>query len=369
MKKLIFTAVVSMTLAACGPSVGELKEKALAGDRQALIDWAATDDAEGLYALGKAYLYDGRFSENSDSALMLLTKSADAGFDSAQCELGDVYSAGYYVDADLKKALEYYKKSAAQGNESGMVNAGYMLSGGSDLDADYNEAIKYYSQVKGDMRPSALYSVGVCYENLSDVPNAVKKYEEAAAAGYNSACTKLGALYLNNESVKDDAKSFEWYNKAIEAGDSYGYFAIGWFYENGRGGVEKDIEKAKEYYKQGADAGVADAVNAYNRLNPKPFVVGGHKYQGQASGYDSMYNKVTVNAVVGFYTSGKYYLTAGHGGRSQTAWGSYRQNGNTLSLYPDAGNGEPLTVKILDNGRRISGNYGLMVNGTLDLLN
>ncbi len=54
--------------------------------------------------------------------------------------------------------------------------------------------------------------------------------------------------------------------KAAKAGDKEALIKLGFMYENGQGGVSKDLEMAKKYYSQAAELGSQDAQIALSLL-------------------------------------------------------------------------------------------------------
>lgn len=57
----------------------------------------------------------------------------------------------------------------------------------------------------------------------------------------------------------DEASAFDIFQKAVNSGYPCAYSALGFFYSNGRGGVEQDDGKALEFFQKGADLGSATA--------------------------------------------------------------------------------------------------------------
>jgi uncharacterized protein len=62
-------------------------------------------------------------------------------------------------------------------------------------------------------------------------------------------------MYARGDFVKeDDAKALEWYEKAIEAGNSFGLAQAAVMYFSGKG-TERDYNAAAQYFQQAADLG------------------------------------------------------------------------------------------------------------------
>ena len=69
----------------------------------------------------------------------------------------------------------------------------------------------------------------------------------------------LAICYYNGTGVeKDEQKAVEWYKKAAEQGYASAQFNLAVCYENGTG-VEKDEQEAVEWYKKAAEQGYASA--------------------------------------------------------------------------------------------------------------
>ena len=135
-----------------------------------------------------------------------------------------------------------------------------------------------YEYVKGNLDiAEELYQKVLKVEDNIEINNrlgklylakAVKVEENAKLAYLFPSITSLvllipGAFFLKNALFKDAIKYFE---KASSIGDPESNTQLGWFYENGKG-VEKNIEKAVDYYRVAAVQGDADAQNNLKRLN------------------------------------------------------------------------------------------------------
>lgn len=95
----------------------------------------------------------------------------------------------------------------------------------------------------------AQFRLGLVYYNGSNYEKALEWWLKAAKQGVEDAYYCLGCIYLERKDFQSAEKN---YLKALkkslinEAG-----FQLGVIYENGLG-LEKDIDKAIEYYKKGA---------------------------------------------------------------------------------------------------------------------
>ena len=107
--------------------------------------------------------------------------------------------------------------------------------------------------------------LGMMYVTGKGVPKddakAFEWFQKAAAQGYALAQYDLGYMYAAGRGVpKDDAKAFEWYQKAAAQGNASAQNFLGVMYASGQG-VPKDDTKAFEWYLKAAEQGNSDAKN------------------------------------------------------------------------------------------------------------
>lgn len=129
------------------------------------------------------------------------------------------------------------------------------------LDFLYNyEAEKLYEQALKYYRGEAYY--------LKDEKKAIKLLREAANYHqYVPAYLQLGRIFLKNRKFDN---SLKWYKKAAEVGDVEGCCMMGFFYQNGYGGVRQNTSTAVRYYMKAASTGRKDYMVSIS----KKFMVG-----------------------------------------------------------------------------------------------
>src|SRR4029077_10354680 len=92
------------------------------------------------------------------------------------------------------------------------------------------------------------------YYVAKDTPNAVSRYQKAAAAGDADAQNSLGVMYLNGAGVeKDYAQALTLFQKSAAAGNAMAQNTLGWMYLNGVG-VNKDYTQALSWFQKSAAA-------------------------------------------------------------------------------------------------------------------
>ena len=93
-------------------------------------------------------------------------------------------------------------------------------------------------------------------------------FKKAADHGYPHAECMVGLCYAFGKGVnQNDQKALEYFKKAANKDIAEAYYNLGWFNENGKGGLPADVEEAKKWYQKAADKEHGLAKEALNRLN------------------------------------------------------------------------------------------------------
>ena len=177
------------------------------------------------------------------------------------------YSIGnkYYKKQEYKKAFEWLEKSSQQDNSKAQNLLGKLYENGFEIEKDYEKSYEWYSKSANQGNEEAQKS-------------AIKVLKELAQQGNPNYQYELGKLYENGFGIeKDYEKSYEWYSKSAKQGnkeaekssievlktlalqgESKYQYELGTMYENGFE-VEKDYEKAYEWYSKSANQGNEEA--------------------------------------------------------------------------------------------------------------
>ena len=178
-------------------------------------------------------------------------KEANAGNSNAQYDVGAMYQNGRGVAASRDKAVEWYKKAAAQNNQKAVsrlnliqsneerfnktlaraakgevesqYDLGNMYSEGIGVDADITKATAWYDKAASQEFEKAQYKLGLIYYEGSsankDRSLAFKQFRKAAEKGYPPAQFYLGKMYASGQGVKRDYETaLEWFSKAADGG-------------------------------------------------------------------------------------------------------------------------------------------------------
>lgn len=169
------------------------------------------------------------------------------------------------------------------------------------LNCRFDESIKLLNALAENDNPKAMYLLGKIYHTKKNYLEAAYWYELAGEAGYDWGWFNLATLYDNELGVYNDKdkaidfykKAYEangetkgqcanmiglryhnkynyqnankWFERAGEAGNSYGWFNLATDYLDGKG-FTIDIEKAKYYYEKACALGGEATSNAACQL-------------------------------------------------------------------------------------------------------
>ena len=180
-------------------------------------------------------------------------KEANAGNSNAQYDVGAMYQNGRGVAANRARAIEWYRKAASQNDqkaisrlnliqsneerfgktlaraETGDVESQYdlgnMYSEGVGIDADMKKAMAWYEKAASQGYEKAQYKLGLFYYEEGaageDLSLAFRLFSNAAEKGHPAAQYHLGKMYASGQGVKRNyQKSLDWLTKAAEGGFS-----------------------------------------------------------------------------------------------------------------------------------------------------
>jgi TPR repeat protein len=196
-----------------------------------------------------------------------------------------------YKEEDLK-ALAEVEQTATSGNTDALKKLGeWSLKGfdeeGRSIPTDRDKSLAWYTKAAELGDAEAQYMLGEHYNRAMNVENhdalSFAWYKKAAEQGYAVAQHKTGTCYYHGIGTPQDKKAaWEWFQKAADQGHASSIFYIGFYYRDGDAGIEKDSQKAVEWFyyaaekkynvaydelKKLAQAGDKDAAAAFETLN------------------------------------------------------------------------------------------------------
>jgi TPR repeat protein len=247
-----------------------------------ISEWSFEKIAEkglslSLRGLGCLYRDGDGVERNIKKAKKRFKKAAEKGDAYSMRYLGCLYRDGDGVEKDIKKAIEYFERAAEKDDAYSMRYLGCFYRDGDGVEKDIKKAIEYFERAaeKGDAY--SMHYLGCLYRDGdgvdSDYKQAVKYFELAAEKGNDEAMDALENMYLLRVTSRNEEKYGEWvdFNKVIgcfekvaEKGYAYIMYRLGCMYKDGNG-VEKDIKKAIEWFKKGAEKGDARCETALKK--------------------------------------------------------------------------------------------------------
>jgi uncharacterized protein len=229
---------------------------------------AEKGDAQAQFAL--SYFYRAGLAlevpQDEGEAFLWMKRAAEAGYDEAELELGNMYGTGVGTNKDLVKAFVWIRKAAVKGNAGAQHNLASLFINGYGVPQNYTEGLKWLKQAAAGGHTQAKVEVGRCYANGRGVPvdkaKAMNWYRAAAADGNTEAMCLLGGDYILQ---KNHTEAVKWFRLAAERNDAFAqkFLAVG--YEAGQG-VAQDWIEAYKWFSLSAAQGDDDAVARRNRL-------------------------------------------------------------------------------------------------------
>ena len=203
------------------------------------------------------------YAQDVAAGLELLERAADRNDTEALEKLGDLFSAGEYVDRDYARALRYRDRGAALDHAACLNDAAWQYENGHGTAVDKTKAFAYLNRSHELGSEWATYRLGQYYRFgdgvKQDIERGVALVRTAAERGSETAMRVLGWIYFEGEHVsKNDELAFEWMEKAAQEGDSSAQSTLGWWLINGVG-IEADPAEAVTWFEFAARDGNVDA--------------------------------------------------------------------------------------------------------------
>jgi TPR repeat protein len=212
-----------------------------------------------LLCLGAAGVHPQtpQFKSGIDPALL---QKAKGGNPEAEFQVGLSYDTGKNVVRDFREAASWYLKAADQGDARAQHNLGVLYEFGEGVARDYARAAALYRKSADQGVPSSQFSLGLCYAHGNGVPQDYEQafawYQKAADQGYTGAMVNMALMYIQGQGVaKDEAKAWQLIHHAAELGDANSQLQIAMDYEDGKHGLPRNHQLAKEWLRKSADQG------------------------------------------------------------------------------------------------------------------
>jgi len=272
------------------------------------ISYNNTDNGKSWNSLGYLYYYGLGVEKNVKKAfdyfnVGLSYKDNSAIYDAAYLLIENQKDDSKLISKDYKKAYNHASGLAAQDFSFGTYMYAMMNQysiGASIKSCDIN--IKFFISIcEKNLYIKYLYDLAIRYYKNKMYRKAFLLYMELAEGGSEAAQINA-ALILNNYNIfkdKDFQKylTYKYYYMSHLTGNSLASLKLGDFSQEGFGGLKKDIEKAKQYYKDSKGAEII--TNAF-KLSHADFNLG----------MLSLFNENSTNVTDDIYQSDLYFNTS-----------------------------------------------------------
>jgi TPR repeat protein len=226
------------------------------------LELANRGDAAAQRTLGGIYLNGYCIDKDYRAAINWYEKAAQAGDGEAMLALGNIYARGYGVVPNLEQTLKWLKLAEDNGQITGRVYA-FLYLDGVLVSKSIGRAYSFFLQAAEAGDPAAQYTVSMEYfrgQHLAKNPaQALAWLTRSAENGYGPAYRVLGGIYAYGSYgiARDNAKAGKWLALAKDQNKATA-LDVAEMYLEGRG-VNRDYDKAIEYYTELAEQYVAEA--------------------------------------------------------------------------------------------------------------
>ena len=214
------------------------------------------------YSIAQMYRYGEYVTKDNDTAqryyqqalsAFLKIESDDMANDDLFYKLGQMFKLGLGTDSDVTKAIEYFRCSAEMNNKNGLFEYGKALLIGEHIPQNTDSAVKLLEKAVKLKNRNAKRFLALEYisgEHLEqDIEKGIALLTECADSGDVIACYRLGKIYLQGEIMSQNLDKAEKYLLLAEDSE-YAQYALAKLYLQ----EEKyDIQKAVNYFENCAD--------------------------------------------------------------------------------------------------------------------
>lgn len=228
--------------------------------------WYQRSSSQGqpyaAYYIAQMYRYGEYVTKDNDTAQryyqqalsgFLKIESDDMADDDLFYKLGQMFKLGLGTDSDVTKAIEYFRRSAEMNNKNGLFEYGKALLIGEHIPQNTDSAVKLLEKAVKLKNSNAKRFLALEYisgEHLEqDIEKGIALLTECADSGDVIACYRLGKIYLQGEIMSQNLDKAEKYLLLAEDSE-YAQYALAKLYLQ----EEKyDIQKAVNYFENCAD--------------------------------------------------------------------------------------------------------------------
>ena len=183
---------------------------------------AEMNNKNGLFEYGKALLIGEHIPQNTDSAVKLLEKAVKLKNSNAKRFLALEYISGEHLEQDIEKGIALLTECADSGDVIASYRLGKIYLQGEIMPQNLDKAEKYL--LLAEDNEYTQYALAKLYlqEEKYDIQKAVNYFENCAAKNH-WASYQLGRIYLfgAKDIERDKEKAVEWFTKSANDGNEY----------------------------------------------------------------------------------------------------------------------------------------------------
>ena len=228
--------------------------------------WYQKSSSQGqpyaAYSIAQMYRYGEYVTKDNDTAQryyqqalsgFLKIENNDMANDDLFYKLGQMFKLGLGTNSDVTKAIEYFRRSAEMNNKNGLFEYGKALLIGEHIPQNTDSAVKLLEKAVKLKNSNAKRFLALEYisgEHLEqDIEKGIALLTECADSGDVIACYRLGKIYLESEIMPQNLDKAEKYLLLAEDNE-YTQYALAKLYLQ----EEKyEIQKAVNYFGRSAD--------------------------------------------------------------------------------------------------------------------
>ena len=228
---------------------------------------AAQNKPSAQNILGLINLDDKNNNKNINKGIEYLMLAANQNYSISQNHLGTFFYYGKYVNQDINKGINYLILASNQNNLDAQFNLGVIYYKGKYINRDIKKAIHYFTLASNQNDRVAQYKLALIYFKGKYIEQNIKLslyYLNLSSKNeFRPAQLFLADLYLEGRFVERDVeKSYYLYIEASVVTTNYAKINLGVILKNGFDCIEKNVIKAKEFFKENDDP-----VSLYNLAN------------------------------------------------------------------------------------------------------
>lgn len=183
---------------------------------------AEMNNKNGLFEYGKALLIGEHIPQNTDSAVKLLEKAVKLKNRNAKRFLALEYISGEHLEQDIEKGIALLTECADSGDVIACYRLGKIYLQGEIMPQNLDKAEKYL--LLAEDSEYTQYALAKLYlqEEKYDIQKVVNYFENCAAKNH-WASYQLGRIYLfgAKDIERDKEKAVEWFTKSANDGNEY----------------------------------------------------------------------------------------------------------------------------------------------------